>query len=247
MEDKIRHLKNKKIIRDGQEEFVKVGMALMDIKDTKTYLLDSSSFEEFCKKEYGFTKRYALFLISSSAVVEDLPEDAGPLVPSERAARALGKLPKNKRAKVIRKIVKSGKIVTTETIAEVVKSDETPKLEVERDELGVPIPAKVSEIWARREEVQGMLSQLSAIKCAVDKGIKDNDPLYRELSNTAVADLKQAYHALAYALPYTVCTGCNGQLIEKCLLCKGRGFLSKERYRTVPEETRSLREKVNSK
>jgi hypothetical protein len=45
-----------------------VGKALMEIRDSKAYLGNHDTFEEYCKERWGFTDRHARDLINAEAV-----------------------------------------------------------------------------------------------------------------------------------------------------------------------------------
>ncbi len=112
-----------------------------------------------------------------------------------------------------------------------------------KDSLGITVPAKALTIWNRGGEILEMMKQLSDIKCSIEKAQKAGDKLFVEVDNSTLADLMLCREGISYALPFTVCPTCNGQLIEKCALCRGRGVVSKRLYGTVPAEIRAMREK----
>ena len=117
----------------------------------------------------------------------------------------------------------------------------------ELDETGYVIPEAIKEIWHRRSEVAEIMEQISRIKCSLDRAFKAGDPLYHEVSNSIIADLKMVREGVSYALPYAVCPICNGKHSVKCTLCRGRGMVSEVRYQTVSESIRKIREKVCKK
>lgn len=242
VDDGLNLLKQERVIRDNTDGFRKVGAALEIIRDERLYRRDFKTFEDYCQKKWGYGRRYANQVVAGAAAVKSLPPDLGVLVPKSSAAVALSKVPVKDRAAVVNEVSKGGAPVTAKSITEQSKAKFVPLPRV-TDELGWVIPEKIMHLWNRRPEVKKLMEAISEVKCHVDAALEENDPLYRELQNSIVADLKQVYHNLRYAMPYAVCT-CNGQLIEKCTLCKGRGFLSIERYKTVPIEIRNMREKA---
>lgn len=114
------------------------------------------------------------------------------------------------------------------------------------DAIGCPVPAKALKYWDRQGEVKGLLKSLSEIKCIVEKAVKD-DLMFIEVNNSTLALMGTVRDGIKLALPYAVCPTCNGQLVEKCTLCRGRGVVSEFRYNTVPLEIRKLREKLHKK
>ena len=115
-----------------------------------------------------------------------------------------------------------------------------------RCKTGVVIPEDLKPLWGRRNEVAEMLQSLSDIKVHVIKAIKADDPLYAEMDNHFEVMIGNVYQTLKLAMPYAVCTTCNGKYPEKCGLCKGRGFLSEFRYTSpaIKDSVRKLRVKL---
>lgn len=116
-----------------------------------------------------------------------------------------------------------------------------------KDAVGITVPDKALVYWERRNQVEEMMNTLSVIKCTIDKAQKAGDRMFVEISNSTLASLMMCRQEVSMALPYTVCPTCNGQLVEKCGLCRGRGVVSKELYSTVPVEIRNMREKMAKK
>ena len=114
------------------------------------------------------------------------------------------------------------------------------------DAIGYPIPKNLIPLWERREEAQELLTTISRIKVGLEKKQKEKDPLYHEVVfASAITDLKNVFTNLANSKPYTVCSSCQGRVMNKtCALCGGSGFISEFRWnRAVPEEERAIRMK----
>lgn len=244
-----------KIVNGAEAAFIEAGTALADIRDRKLYREESKTFEEFCQKHWGYKKSHAYRLIGAAAVAQTSP--IGGQIINERQARALGKAPAAIRAEIMLEAAKTGTL-TAKSITEAINerknekdfsdtADEPPRVVggpvPVKDALGITIPAKALKYWNRRDEILDMMKDLSEIKTQIASSQKADDLLYIEVSNSTLADLAMCREGISYALPYTVCPNCNGQLIEKCTLCKGRGVISKRLYQTVPAEIRSMREK----
>jgi len=101
--------------------------------------------------------------------------------------------------------------------------------------MGRRIPEHLHALWARRQEVQDMLTALSRIRVALHKAHDSKDPLYSEIPfSSALISLDQVYNAVQVAKPYAVCAFCQG---HGCKACDERGILGKFRWdRCVPEE-----------
>ncbi len=83
------------VIERGQKTFYEVGSALAEIRDKELYKLSKGgefkTFEEYCKKRWEFTGRYARYLLTGKETVDNLK--GGTMVPvSERQIRPLTKL-----------------------------------------------------------------------------------------------------------------------------------------------------------
>lgn len=241
------------IISSGEQTFLKVGLAVEEIRSRRLYLKDYTSFEEYCSKRWNWTRQRMHQIISSAEIVNSLPSYCQPLVDTERTARAIKKVPAESRERVITEAAAAGK-VTSKTISDIAASiSEPPAAEPEPepeepkltpDQTGYPIPAKQMAIWNRRDEVSVMLAKLSDVRGQLRK--IDNDILYNRISVQSVIELlNNAYAELKGAMPYAVCPYCQGQTPENCRSCLGIGFLGKFHWDTiVPAELKTIREKM---
>lgn len=79
-------------IEKGQQTFIEVGNALLEIRDTRLYRDTHSTFESYCRQRWGFERNYANKLVSAAEVVT-LLEPMGTTVPTNEAqARELAPL-----------------------------------------------------------------------------------------------------------------------------------------------------------
>lgn len=116
------------------------------------------------------------------------------------------------------------------------------------DCLGREIPKKVIQYWQRTPEIRGLMDQVSAIMGVLKEAQKNEDIMFGELAiNGTLADLEKAWVSIRCALPYAVCTQCQGHPETQkagCRLCLGRGLISKFRWDAlVPAETKAMLEK----
>jgi hypothetical protein len=86
------------VIHQGKAAFVQVGEAIAEIRDRRLYRSSHDTFEAYCQETWGWTRRNANYLITSSEVVTALPKDLGTMVPNHRVAREVAKIPAEKRA-----------------------------------------------------------------------------------------------------------------------------------------------------
>jgi hypothetical protein len=117
------------------------------------------------------------------------------------------------------------------------------------DANGKAIPQFALVYWHRADEVKEMISHLDDISRALRIFQKQEDLMYGEVNiSGALADIQRVWTNLACAVPYSVCTQCQGQPQaqpkSECRMCKGRGLISKFRWDTVvPAEIKRLAKK----
>lgn len=125
------------------------------------------------------------------------------------------------------------------------------KPKVEKDRRGTEIPKEAHAYWERRNECNELLEYLEKIRVHLYRASITNDPLYVEIDmNAAAADLRRLQHNLKLAIPYVVCTQCQGRFESQpggqCSMCKGRGLISQFRYEHCsPEEIKLIRDRAN--
>ena len=117
------------------------------------------------------------------------------------------------------------------------------------DGTGWPILTQLIPLWQRTDEVQEMLTTLSRVKGALRAAQENNDKLFAEVNfSSALSQLDQAWTDIKTAKPFAVCPTCQGQLPDKCTLCKGRGLISEHRWNTcVTREDKEFRFKAKRK
>ena len=117
------------------------------------------------------------------------------------------------------------------------------------DGTGWPIPTQLIPLWQRVDEVQEMLTALSRVKGALRSAQENKDKLFAEVNfSSALSQLDQAWTDIKTAKPFAVCPTCQGQLPDKCTLCKGRGLISEHRWNTcVTREDKEFRARARSK
>jgi hypothetical protein len=120
---------------------------------------------------------------------------------------------------------------------------------VHKDGNGKVVPQFCVPYWERRQEVQEMIESLDAVARALRVFQKNEDLMYGEVNFSAcLADLQRVWTNLGCAIPFAVCTQCQGQPQTQpkgeCRLCKGRGLISRFRWDTVvPAEIKRLSKK----
>jgi hypothetical protein len=110
------------------------------------------------------------------------------------------------------------------------------------DLTGMTIPKHLEALWMRREEVADTLRHIQVLRKSVATAWQ-KDPLYLPVSLSGIASkLEAVYRDLLCAVPYAVCASCQGIAVTDCVMCKGRGFLSKVQWQVcVPDEMKEIR------
>lgn len=226
-----------------------VSYALRAIQEEKLYRQSFKTFEDYCSQRWGFTRQRAYQLLAALDVVDDLPPKTKQLLSTESQARALADVPQESRVDVLTEVAKRG-AVTAKAITQIAQSNgHTAKKETKsvKDKIGCPIPADVLTDWREAEAFDDLLKQVHRIKLRIDKALDEKELAFREITNSTVADLHNAWSALQGLIPYAVCPTCEGHNRKSCTLCRQRGFLSKFAYEHyVPKKARELREKLHA-
>lgn len=112
-----------------------------------------------------------------------------------------------------------------------------------KDATGYPLTEKSSIYWDRIQEIVDLRDHVSAIKRSIAIAMKEEDPLFSEFNFSAFeADIDRIDKNLSLAMPYSVCPKCQGNVVEMCRLCSGRGVISKFKFDTgVSEELKNIR------
>ncbi len=232
-----------KVIARGRKTFVEVGLALAEIRDLRLYKREYGSFSEYCREKWGWEKSYAYYMIEGAEVVKALPEKVSTLVDTETAARELAKVEPERRAGIVQAVVDGGRPVTA---AEIKRRILPPPPGQVLDATGWPIPTQLIPLWQRAGEVQEMLTVLSRVKGALRSAQENRDMLFAEVNfSSALSQLDQAWTDVKTAKPFAVCPSCQGQVADKCTLCRGRGLISEHRWNTcVTREDKEFRSKA---
>ena len=88
-------------IEKGKSAFVSVAASLLAIRDERLYRSEFATFEDYCQKRWGFTRRYADQVIGSAEATKQLPADLRTIVLTEGVAREVAKVAPTRRVEVI--------------------------------------------------------------------------------------------------------------------------------------------------
>lgn len=244
-------------IARGKKTFVEVGLALAEIRDLRLYKREYGGFEEYCREKWGWTRQHAYRLIEAAPIGK-----CNLQVTSLNQARELAKVDPAQRAGVVQAVVDAGKTVTAAAIkrhlppppvraARATEANSVPPPPPSQvlDATGWPIPTQLIPLWQRANEVQEMLTTLSRVKGALRTAQENNDKLFAEVNySSALSQLDQAWTDIKTAKPFAVCPTCQGQLPDKCTLCRGRGLISEHRWNTcVTREDKEFRVRAKAR
>lgn len=156
-----------KTIASGVGAFVEVGEALAEIRDSRLYRIDHSSFDDYLEVKWGISRSKASRLISAAETVRLLPIGNSPA--SESVVRPLSALPVEQRAPAFAEAVKkspNGK-PTAKTIRAVVDKviprETTPEPKASEPE---------AEVW--RERCEAMVDENAELKRILDSVTTDD-------------------------------------------------------------------------
>ena len=250
-------------IKSAETHWREANKRAQELRDSGYWKSKSNTWGGFCQLQ-GWSAHRLNQIANSEAFLREIEERIGTTVPisiTERATRELKKDTPEKAAKVLETLSKNGALPSLSNVAQARKqvaedyepTDPTdqpkPKEpEIVRDKTGVPIPPKPLEYWNRRQEVQDMLTTLSKLKSQVEASREAKDMLWVRVSQHLITQLELCYSHAKDAMPYSVCTLCNGWPKEtKCTFCDGMGILPKHRYQGTDDRIRAIREKQHAK
>lgn len=235
--------------------------AVHEIRERKLYRSEFESWDEFCDKTLGFTRRHVNRLISAAVLPELENLKTGPIGPTSQAesvpitneaqARELAKVPEAKRAEVLEKAAAAGPVTAASIASAAAEVAPAAKPVIELDRTGFAIPEKLVEFWERGAEVRKLLNAISLLRSTLRKAQEEDDLLYRSIVSNAnnqtwtniLSNLDKAYASIGLALPFAVCPVCQGRLINTCSTCQGRGFVSEFFYKhQLDSDARRVRE-----
>jgi hypothetical protein len=222
--------------------------ALIGIRDERLYRVNHGTFEAYCAKRWGITRQRAYQLIREGEVKAALPPKTQEKVKSSRALLALNEVPAESRERVVEEAAKaSGGEATEASInAAAAKLDrENGKTQTfELDKTGVPIPDNVLGDWNRAADFMECLKQMTNVRRIVEAGLKEEDVIFAQITNTDLSRLKGSISDLDQIIPFAVCPYCQGLQRDSCTNCKRRGYMDEFSYNTyVPSEFKQMREK----
>lgn len=236
---------HEKTIETTKEGFIACGNALGAIQEGKLYRAAFDTFEEYCKEKWGWERAHAYRLIEAAEIGMS---PIGDKIKNESQARAIAKVPKKDRKKVLKEAAKDGDLTAakiTEAASEIL--DDPKKKVIVRDKNDNPIPEDLIPLWNRGQEVQDMLLTLAKMRTHLLKAQEEDDLLYRAINYSAtITHIENSRISLKLARPHAVCWTCQGRNPKKCAgVCKGTGLVSKFAWDNLcPKEIKGMLCKV---
>jgi hypothetical protein len=109
------------------------------------------------------------------------------------------------------------------------------------DKIGFEIPTHLEDAWTEADKIGRELSnEIQRIYLQIEKARAVDDLIFREVGQSCVEDLKNAWRALQGVIPYAVCPYDKGDPVARlnCPACHERGYLSKFRWKSLLRERR---------
>ena len=137
------------------------------------------------------------------------------------------------------KAVEEGKLSVSAAVKQIEAKDKDPE-EALKDADGVTVPEKYKAIFAKAVRFEAYANKLSHLKGEISADVESLPEAFLSLEpQKRLAELSMMRHQFEKAVPYLVCPSCGGDDPSKCKLCQKRGWLSRQRARTVPLELRN--------
>ena len=141
-----------------------------------------------------------------------------------------------------KRIGKDGRVTAAKAKAPAVVDAEIVESKYQDDtKAKTEIPDKALPYWKRKQEAIEFVSAISKLKHRLSEAQNNKDLMFTEVNfNALQADLSNAENSLSVIVPYAVCWGCQGKLVESCRVCRGRGVTSKFMYQSASKKYRDM-------
>lgn len=234
LEDAIETIKSceKNVVKCWQE----MALAVKAIHTKKLWMDKHESFDDCMRAEVGWKKSWAYEMLKAAEVLEDAPiTDASmarflhPLDSDKRLIAWEGAVKEAAPAKPTRDDVKKAAAM----LKEMRESDESGAPDSMEESDDAPVEAEVvPSIVPDSGEFDRIMALMREIKSSIEELCDSKTGTYVTKAQV-LADMKNAYNALAWAKPHCVCVYCEG---EGCKHCQQNGWLCKGLWASAPEE-----------
>lgn len=232
-----------------EKAFYRAGKALETIRAKKLYRATANTFEEYCQRRFGLSRRQPYYLIDAAEVVDNLSQKCEPLVhifpTSERQCRPLARLERIQQKKAwIRAVEVAGGVPSGRVVKDVVEQIE----QAIRRRAKVSIPFKVNEVYQIIVKGNPELKGLNGCWCIVREvnefsllvSVKGRNYLVRP-NNLKLTDLdnhQQQEYRQVFARIDALYSKCADEPMAVAALDQ---WFSVKRYRLTPTEEKMLR------
>jgi hypothetical protein len=228
----------KKAVRDNNDRVSAWLDALLEIRETKLYLLEAKTFEEWCSKNCDQSVQRVRRLLAA----ERMKRDARLIAETTREEVITESKPPASSDKPGKPVV-SVENTSSSSVKE--NSSPTKKAPPVYDTEGNELKFDALKFWARRGEVKEVMDGFKRFREELEHRLNARDPLWHEInfSNLEVRldEIAQILHA---AMPYAICPECQGAPStrgSRCALCGNKALISKTLWTiAVPEEKKRV-------
>lgn len=248
--DKLRYQALKLVVVENIESGFRAWSAIKEIKETKLYLHEFDTWDQFCQSMCKLSPKHVNRMIDAYDVEVSLPKPletnkkSGPIgstLTNERQARALAQVEPERRAVVLAQAASSGPV----TAASIEKA---AKPVIELDKIGREIPKHLVALWNRSDEVQAIITTIQQAVSKLESIEDGKDPLWAGFNiQGAVMELDKIKSRISLFKPYAVCPLCQGHPHVQpggiCRSCRGRGLVGRYIWNAVDEQTKAVIEK----
>ena len=117
------------------------------------------------------------------------------------------------------------------------------KVEPLKDQVGNPVPKRITEIFLRRGNINKMINRIDEIRRDIDAMVGAKDVLIAWLNLQGFkADVGNLKRNLRAAEPYAVCPYC-AAANKRCKACRGLGFVGKLIFDAAPKGLKKKKKK----
>lgn len=143
------------VIAEGQQKFIAVGTALLEIRDGKGYRFEHKTFEEYCEKRWGFSRQQGYRLMDAAALATDPIVTNLVTIENESQAREIKRIG-------IEALKQAAAEPVTVPLDDEWNEREEPKDQIEKVKPGVRVPATAKDLIKKAQQIKNALKPARA-------------------------------------------------------------------------------------
>ena len=228
--------------------FVDIGDALLEIRESRLYRDEHTTFERYCQERWNITKSRANQLISASRLVQNLEssDSAGVLPSSESVARELQRVEGTRVGDVWNRVVETAPVgsnneavVTARHVRETIEqltTGTTPRPPTDgslRDADGAEIPECVVPEHETGLELGRVAAEVSQVAAKV-RHMEGRRGMALVSHQEIGRLLQQVHEEIRFGAFHVVCPGCfgTGAIFDgtPCTNCRETGYLNRRMH-----------------